>query len=246
MLPVRAPITAPSLVLPMLLALLALAPTWAEATAPVATATPAAIVGRSVEGRPIRVWHAGDRPGRPRLLVVGCIHGEECAGTDVTRLLRTQPVAAGPDLWVVDDVNPDGRARATRQNARGVDLNRNWGAMWLPIGRRGDPQYSGPRPWSEPETRAVHALLRRLRPDVTIWFHQPQGIVRAWGRSIPVARRYARLAAFPYRSLPWPNGTAPNWQNHAGMISFVVELPPGPLPAATAARLASAVRRLTL
>lgn len=64
-------------------------------------------------------------------------------------------------------------------------------------------------------------------------------------RAASVARRYARLAGLAYRSLPWPNGTAPNWQNHAGMVSFVVELPPGPLPSAAAARLASAVGPLT-
>lgn len=209
-----------------------------------AAAPPSTVVGRSAAGRPLRLWHASARSGRPRVLVVGCIHGEECAGIGVTRLLRSRPAADGPDLWVMDDANPDGRARGSRQNARGVDLNRNWGAMWLPIGRRGDPQFSGPRPWSEPETRVLRALLLRLRPDVTIWFHQPQGIVRAWGRSVPIARRYASLAGYPYRSLAWPNGTAPNWQNHAGMRSFVVELPPGPLPAASASRFARAVRAL--
>lgn len=224
------------------LALLSLAPPVPASAGAIPGGT---VFGRSASGRPLRLWHASERPGGPRVLVVGCIHGEECAGIAVTRLLRSRPAQGDLDLWVIDDVNPDGRSRAARQNARGVDLNRNWGAMWLPIGRRGDPQFSGPRPWSEPETRAVRSLLLRLRPDVTIWFHQPQGIVRAWGRSISTARRYARLAGLPYRSLAWPNGTAPNWQNHAGMISFVVELPPGHLAAVSAARLASAVRRLT-
>jgi hypothetical protein len=61
-----------------------------------------------------------------------------------------------------------------------------------------------------------------------------------------MARRYARLAREPYRSLRWPNGTAPNWQNHAfpGADSFVVELPAGRISDARAARHARAVRRL--
>jgi hypothetical protein len=81
---------------------------------------------------------------------------------------------------------------------------------------------------------------------VTIWFHQPQGLVRAWGRSIAAARRYARLAGMRFRPIRWPAGTAPNWQNHRfpGTSSFVVELPPGPLSRAAAARQARAVLRL--
>nr|MBA2537143.1 hypothetical protein [Actinomycetota bacterium] len=79
---------------------------------------------------------------------------------------------------------------------------------------------------------------------MTLWFHQPQALVRAWGQSIDTARRYARLARVPYRSIRWPAGTAPNWQNHRfpGTASFVVELPPGPLSARAAARYARAVR----
>ena len=92
------------------------------------------------------------------------------------------------DLWVVQDLNPDGLAAGTRQNAHGVDLNRNFGAMWKRIGRHGTFAYSGPRPWSERETRIARSLVLRIHPQVTIWFHQPQAIVRAWGRSIPTAR----------------------------------------------------------
>ncbi len=90
-------------------------------------------------------------------------------------------------------------------------------------------------------------LIRGIRPRITLWFHQPENLVRAWGGSIPEARRYARLAGLRFAALPWPRGTAPNWQNHAfpGAASFVVELPPGRLASATAARLARAALRLS-
>jgi protein MpaA len=89
-------------------------------------------------------------------------------------------------------------------------------------------------------------LILRVRPDVTIWYHQPQNLVRAWGQSRAKARRYAGLAGERYASIRWPRGTAPNWQNHTfpGTASFVVELPPGELANARAARHARAVRRL--
>jgi murein peptide amidase A len=144
------------------------------------------------------------------VLVVGCIHGNECAGLTVTAaLLRAR---TDVDLWVLPNLNPDGYDRRRRGNARGVDLNRTF-----PRG-------------AAPETRVAVALIRRIHPDVTIWFHQAENRVRAWGRSQPVARRYARLAGVRYAAVRWPSGAATRWQNLTlGERSFVVELPAGAL-----------------
>jgi murein peptide amidase A len=203
------------------------------------------LLGHSTGGRPIAAVRVGDLTSERQALVIGCIHGDECAGIAVTRRLARMRVD-GVDLWIVHDLNPDGRALGVRQNRRGVDLNRNFASEWVPLGRRWDPQYSGPRPFSEPEARIARRLIRRLRPDVTLWYHQPQALVRAWGPSVAAARRYARLARVPYRSIRWPNGTAPNWQNHTfpGAASFVVELAAGPLAPEAAARHARAALRL--
>jgi protein MpaA len=226
-------------VLAVLLAAVALAPGGdgeAETT----------VLGRSALGRPIELTSLGDADAPRRVLVVGCIHGDECAGIAVTDRLRLTTRRLRASLWIVPNLNPDGLAGRHRQNGRGVDLNRNFGAMWRPIGRRWDPQYSGPRAWSEPETRLIRSLILRIRPSVTIWFHQPQGLVRAWGPSIAAGRRYARLAREPFRALRWPNGTGPNWQNHRfpGSASFVVELRAGRLSRAAIERHAGAILRL--
>jgi protein MpaA len=107
-------------------------------------------------------------------------------------------------------------------------------------------EYAGARPLSEPETRMIRGLIRRTRPDVTIWFHQPLALVRAWGRSVADAQRFAAVARLPFRRMPWLAGTAPNWQNHrfARGSSFVVELPPGALSPARTRRMADAVLAL--
>jgi protein MpaA len=218
----------------------------ARVLAPVLATPPTPVVGHSVRGREIRlVERDGRRPGRT-VLVVGCIHGNECAGTAVTRRLVHGPPPAAGRLLVIEDLNPDGRRAGTRVNARGVDLNRNFPSQWRPNGGRGDLEYGGPRPLSEPETRFARTVIRRFRPDVTLWFHQPQTVVRAWGPSIREGRRYARLCGLPFRRIPWPSGTASNWQNHAypSRASFVAELAPGPLAAGAAARHARAVRAL--
>ncbi len=176
-------------------------------------AAPAEQLGRSYEGRPIQVVHVAG--AGPRVLVIGCIHGDECEGTEVTRLLATSRPQA--DLWLVHQLNPDGYARRNRTNAHGVDLNRDFLAA------------------TQRETRIARKLILRLRPAVTIWFHQPQAVVRAWGPSRATARRYAQLAGAPYRSLAWPPGSASRWQNGLEQVSFVVELPPGELPDASGA-----------
>jgi murein peptide amidase A len=208
------------------------------------------IAGHSADGRAIRVRQWGD-PARPAVLVFGCVHGDECAAhrLEPRFVLSGGCPDPGADLVVVPNLDPDGMRAGTRLNADGVDLNRNFAAAWRPLGRPGDPQYSGPRPFSEPESRLAAAIVRTVAPRVTIWFHQhsgPRAFVRGWGQSAPAGRRFARLAAIPFQLLPWSDGTAPNWQNHTfpGTASFVVELPPGPLAPALAARLGAAEARL--
>jgi murein endopeptidase len=211
---------------------------------PEAAALAALLLGHSERDAPIRAHRTGDTTSWRKVLVVGCIHGNECAGTAVVEALRRSRPSA--DLWLVPNLNPDGRRLGIRTNARGVDLNRNFPWGWRRRGRPWDPQHSGVRPWSERETRIARSLIRRVRPDVTIWYHQPQGLVRAWGASVPEARRFARLAGERFRAIRWPSGTAPNWQNHrfAGTTSFVVELPAGRMSRAAVRRHARAIVRL--
>jgi protein MpaA len=205
-------------------------------------------IGHSVEGRAIRPVVLGDPAAAHRVLVVGCIHGNEPAGLAITRRLIAAGAPTGTEIVVVPSVNPDGCARGTRGNAHGVDLNRNFPSNWSAIGRPGSFQYSGPHALSEPESRYSVALIERLQPQVTIWFHQPQGVVRAWGQSVATARRFAALARYPYRSIRWPYGTAANWQNHRfpGTASFVAELPPGPLPSERIGVWVRAIREIAV
>jgi murein peptide amidase A len=202
----------------------------ASITAILSTLTAALVIGHSAGGRPIDLVHVAG-PG-PRVLVVGCIHGNEPAGIAVVQALEHAHTKA--DLWLVPVLNPDGLAAGTRQNAHGVDLNRNFPSLWQHFGRPGSTYYSGPRPFSEPESRAARALVLRIRPQVTIWFHQHMDVVWAYGRSTAAGRRYARLSGLPFLHRAWLAGSATNWQNHlrGGGVSLTVELPAGPLDAA--------------
>jgi protein MpaA len=204
------------------------------------------IFGRSVEGRPLVAWSFGSPRARRKLLVVGCIHGNECAGLAITAALRRGPVPRGVQLWLVPELNPDGTAAGTRQNAHGVDLNRNFPFGWVP---NANPTYnSGPRPASEPETRAAIHLVRLLRPAVTIWYHQHMDLVDEAGGDLGVARRYAQLAGLAPTCLTYLAGTETDWSNHTfpGTTSFVVELPAGPVAPAALARHLRAVWAMEL
>ena len=74
-------------------------------------------------------------------------------------------------------------------------------------------------------------LILRVRPRLTVWFHQPLGLVDESGGSLAVEREFASLVGLPLRRLPRFPGGATDWQNarFPSATAFVVELPPGTL-----------------
>ena len=159
--------------------------------------------GRSHLGLPLEVW----RPrGKCRLLLFAGLHGEEPETTyALSRALR-QLAAAPADCAVVLAANPDGLTRGTRANARGVDLNRNFPSQnWRadPVTHRStneDPSdivlSPGSAPGSEPETRALMALIEDLEPEQVVALHAPLGCIDDATLS-PLARRLAERTGMP-------------------------------------------------
>lgn len=201
--------------------------------------------GHSTRGRPLIAWTIGAATAR-RLLVVGEIHGDEPAGIAVTRALRRAGVASGTQLTLIDELNPDGRRAGTRQNGRGVDLNRNFPQGFVRSGAPGATFYPGPQALSEPESAAARRLIIRLRPTVTIWFHQHMNLVDESGGDVHVERRFARAVGMRLQRLPRFPGSVTGWQNarFPGSTAFVVELPAGRLSPARTADFVRAIRAL--
>ena len=208
-----------------------------------ASAAETQTIGESVQGRPIRARRLGE-PGAPvTVLVVGCVHGNETAGRAVISRLRDAAPPPGIALWLIRDANPDGCRAYTRQNANGVDLNRNFPYRWKPLR---DPTYhSGSGPLSEPESQAMHTFMLAQRPAISVWYHQHAELVDAYGDEA-VARRYARRVGLPYKFFYAAPGSITRWQAHTvpGSTGIVVELPAGSLSPADARRHAAAVLAL--
>jgi predicted deacylase len=206
-----------SLTLAVSVALLAW-PSWgppavASESRPVKAAYASQVIGHSVNGRPIVAWHLGETR-KPKVVLIAGMHGNEPAPTAILRTLRDGKSVHGIDLWVVPTYNPDGLARGTRRNAHGVDLNRNYPYNWAPLT---GSYYSGPRPASEPETRAMMRFLRKVRPDWVLSFHQPLHGVDVAVQRPGFARRVARVLGLPTTTLDCGgvcHGTMTGWYNH--------------------------------
>ena len=186
------------------------------------------VIGTSVGGRPIVATHRGT-PGGMVVLVVGVIHGDENDGLAVLGLLGAMPMPSGIDLWLMPAMNPDGLANDERGNGNGVDLNRNFPHDWTQIGEPGNGQYSGTGPASEPETKAFIAFAERIKPTLTIWYHQDlHRISPSTGRDAPLRQRYAELTGLELLSITGGTytGVAATWvrQTVPEAMSFIVEL----------------------
>lgn len=179
-------------------------------------------IGHSVQGRPIVAYHLGDGFG-PTVVLIAGMHGNEAAPVTILRTLAAGLPVHRLDLWVVPSYNPDGLAAHDRHNARGVDLNRNFPHDWAPLTGN---YYSGPRPASEPETRAVMGFLREVRPDYILSFHQPLNGVDIATKRPGFARLVARRLHLPTTNLDCGgtcHGTMTSWFNatHPGFALTV-------------------------
>ena len=177
-------------------------------------AVPMRVIGHSVKGRKIKAWHIGDPTSPVKAVFIATMHGNEAAPAKLLLNLRDGAPIAGADIWVVPYMNPDGRHRHTRKNARGVDLNRNFPVKWI---RQHGDYNSGRRPRSEPETRAMMRFLRDIRPKYVVSFHQPlYGVDNSYWKTRSLAAQLSAHLELPIKVFSCNNGchgTMTQWFN---------------------------------
>jgi protein MpaA len=182
------------------------------------------VSGRSVENRPLAGSEFGK--GSETVLILGGIHGDEPAGTALSRRLcahlASRPGgAAGRRVVVAPAANPDGLARGTRTNARGVDLNRNFSTRNFSSCDR-----HGHTPLSEPESRFIAALIEHYRPARIVTIHQPLRCVDYDGPGRELAEAMSAACGLPVRKLGARPGSLGSYAGVDRRIPIVtLELP---------------------
>jgi protein MpaA len=167
-------------------------------------------IGTSSDGRPIRAYRAGQQ-GKPVVMVVATMHGEENFGQYVARGLLEGKKIQGVDLWVVPVLNPDGLGRDRRWIKGSIDLNRNFPHRWISRAN------SGPAAASAKETRVIMRFLDRVQPRYLISWHQPLLGVDSYGvKDRSLMHRLSAGLDLPVRYLDCHgscHGTMTGWYN---------------------------------
>ncbi len=203
-------------------------------------------IGFSVEGRPIEVTRFGQ--GTTARLIVAGIHGGSEANTtslawELAKHLALYPedLPADVTLYILPLLNPDGAARATgpdgRTNADGVDLNRNWPALWMPQWDRSGcwdlaPTTGGSSPASEPETLSLIQFISAAKVDALISYHSAALGIFPGGqppesRSLAMAEALAAVSDYPYPPVDTGcafTGQLIDWAADNGIAAVDIEL----------------------
>jgi hypothetical protein len=160
-------------------------------------------LGFSVQNRAVLALkiteNAQIRSARPRCLFEGCTHGNEKIGGEVAFALARYLITnygSNPTVtnlvntrenWVAPLVNPDGFVSSVRENANGVDVNRDYGYMW-------DEGWGSPGPFSQIESRNFGNFAENHQ--LTFWCSYHSGdefIAYPWSYTPQVARDKAAL-----------------------------------------------------
>jgi len=211
--------------------------------------------GRSREGVALRVFLPSGEPPLAGVLTAA-VHGEEALTALLARRLLERVPARETRWAVVPVVNPDGMLAGTRQNAAGVDLNRNFPATsWSPEDsftyppgidpalRRPENRLNrsspGSAPGCEPETRALIELVEQLRPALVVDLHSPLELLLVRrGVPPPVVELLSDSASLSVvDELPGCPGAFDDWLEERGFPAIVYEIEQAGLPAVCARHL---------
>jgi protein MpaA len=182
------------------------------------------LMGRSARGRPIMIEVLGQ--GEDTTLVMAAIHGDEPAGMPLVdqlaeHLQNDARSLQGRRVVLLRAANPDGVAAKTRENAHGVDLNRNFIAA-----NRVNNETYGNTALSEPEAQALQKIIKEYRPNRIVSIHQPLTCVDYDGPARALATRMAQYCDLPIKKLGARPGSLGSYTGEELKIpTITLELP---------------------
>ncbi|WP_127716411.1 DUF2817 domain-containing protein [Halobacteriovorax sp. HLS] len=150
--------------------------------------------GSSVEGEEIKAFKTEGKAKSYVYLMAGT-HGDEVEGVYVVEKLYKWLIEQSDielDMVVIPILNPDGYRNATRVNANGVDLNRNYDSGTWSSEAREAKYYPGKAPLSEPENIFLISLFEKFPPRIILSFHSWKPMINYNGDCKEVAEFIAK------------------------------------------------------
>ena len=154
-------------------------------------------IGKSVQAEPIKSISLGSGP--ERILMWSQMHGNESTTTkavlDLVNFLAvpstlSTSVLENCTLCIIPILNPDGAKHYTRENANGIDLNRD------------------AKQQTQPESRVLRAVFESFKPDYCFNLHDQRTLFGAGRANKPATVSFLSPASDPERKLTPARETA--------------------------------------
>lgn len=162
------------------------------------------------------------------ILIVGVFHGEEPQGEYLINKFIQQDLSFIKNkLVIIPCLNPDGKNKNQRQNANGVDLNRNFPTKNWKITARKE-YFGGNAPASEIETKFMINVIKNYKFDAILSVHAPFEIVNYDGRAEKLAQKISELTGYKVQSdigYPTPGSFGNYCGVERGIPTITLELP---------------------
>jgi protein MpaA len=187
------------------------------------------IFGESVSGLPIPAYQFGQ--SGPKVLILGGVHGDEVEGVIAAYgLLKSFAKAYSfqLQLTLIPMFNIDGVLAKQRQNARGVDLNRNLPTNDWTSDVAEKRYWPGPHANSEPENQALVELLEIQRPHFVLSLHSWKPLLNVNGNCLSQAQiihKYTNYTIDEHIGYPTPGclGTYCGLEREMPTLTYEIE-----------------------
>lgn len=164
----------------------------------------------------IKLIYIKGEKNEKNILIIGVFHGEEPQGEYIiNKYLELNLKEIKNNLYFIPCLNPDGRMKNKRQNANGIDLNRNFPTLnWQRIN---NPEYfGGTMAGSEIETKFIIEILNEYKFDAILTIHAPFKIVNYDGPAKELAEKISEITKYPVQAdIGYP--TPGSFGNYAGV-----------------------------
>ncbi len=180
------------------------------------------IIGRSALNRPIYCIKV-KKTNCPLVIVQYAIHAREYITTYLALKQITDFIENGKKgcVYFLPALNPDGifisltSKPLYKANARGVDLNVNFDARWgtgqSNVKIKGDENFIGEYPFSEPETLALRDFTLKIKPNATISYHSKGEEIYYDDKHLSLAKKLASVTGYQIKKTPNSAGGYKDW-----------------------------------